>query len=419
MPFLIKKAIIIQEGHPRHLKKSDILLSGGKIQKVAAKIDADATLISGKDLRVSSGWHDMRSHLADPGMEYKESIHQLAAAAARGGFTSFSTLPNTDPVMDSKSGIQYAIKANQSDLSELIPFGSLSEKAEGKDLAEMFDMHQHGAVAFTDGNRVVKSGLLKKALQYVQSFNGLVISFALDESLHHDGQVNESDSTVVTGLKASPALAEYSCVKQQLDVLEYTGGRLHFSCISTKESIALIKEAKKKGLQVSCDVSIYNLCYTDKEVVNFDSNFKLMPLLRTESDRKALVKAVNDGTIDAIVSNHQAQNVELKKVEFDYADYGAISLQTFYHLYNVHLQNELEESAFIKAITHNPRSILGLEQKKISEGEAANLCVYDSNQEWSLNTETNESQAVNTHLWNRTLNGKIVACIRGSKVKLY
>ncbi|MFY0644685.1 MAG: dihydroorotase [Bacteroidia bacterium] len=419
MPFLIKNAIIIQEGHPRHLKKSDILLSGGKIQKVAAKIESDATVISGKNLHVSFGWHDMRSHLADPGLEYKENIHQLAAAAARGGFTSFSTLPNTDPVMDSKSGIQYAIKANQSDLSELLPFGSLSEKNLGKDLAEMYDMHQHGAVAFTDGNNAVKSGLLKKALQYVQSFNGLIVTLPLDASLHHDGQINESESTVVTGLKSSPALAEYSCVKQQLDVLEYTGGRLHFSCISTKESVNLIKEAKKKGLNVSCDVSIYNLCFTDEKVVNFDANFKLMPMLRTKEDRKALIKGVNDGTIDAIVSNHQAQNVELKKVEFDYADYGAISLQTFYSLYNEHLQNEIDNSTFVNAVSSNPRRILGLEQTEIKEGEAANLCVFDSKEQWMLNKDTNESQAVNTHLWNSQLDGKIVASIRGSKVKLY
>lgn len=417
--FLIKNATLIQEGHPHHLKKTDLLIEGGKIQKIAKGIKADAEIIEGKDLMVSAGWHDMRAHLADPGYEHKESLAQLCDTAAAGGFTSISTLPNTLPVIDNKSGVQYILNSSASKLVDVRPYGTVSEKAEGRDLAELFDMYQNGAVAFTDGDLSLKSGLLKKALLYTQSFGGLVISFPLDASLHHEGQINESKETVGTGLKTSPALAEYSCVKQQLDILEYTGGKLHFNGISTKESIDLIKQAQRKGLEVSCDVPIYNLCFTDNDVKTFNSNLKLLPLLRTEKDRKALIKALRDGVVQAISSNHHAQNIELKKVEFDYASNGAISLQTLFSLYVEHLSDQIDEATFVKALTSSPRGILGQAKVKIQDGETANLVVVDKQASWTLNKASNMSGANNTHLWNKGLHGKVLAVFNNNKVNLY
>lgn len=413
--FLIKSATVIQEGHPRHLKRSDILISNGRIEKIGANISSDAEVIKGKDLMVTAGWHDMRVHLTDPGNEHKETLDQLCDTAAAGGFTSLSTLPDSLPVVDHKSGLQYILNSSKSKLVDIKPYGAVSEQLEGKHLAELFDMHQNGAVAFTDADRSLNGGLLKKALLYVQSFGGLVISTPLDNSLHHDGQVNESENTVTTGLRTSPAIAEYSCVKQQLDILEYCGGKMHFSGISSKESVALIKEAKKNGLNISCDVSIYNLCYTDEQVTNFDSNFKLLPMLRSEKDKNALIKGVNDGTIDVIVSNHKAQNVELKKVEFDYADEGTIVLQQLYPLYNQWLKDKIDHATFIKALTSNPRNLLLLDKVELKEGESANLAVFDQEAEWTLNNASNKTQSNNTHLWNSSLKGKAVAIFNGSK----
>lgn len=417
--FLIKNATLIQEGHPRHLKKSDILISDGKISSIAAKLEANAERIEGNSLMVSAGWHDMRAHLSDPGFEHKESLKQLCDAAAAGGFTSISTLPNAYPVVDNKSTLQYVLNSSKTALTSVHPYGAVSEGAKGSDLAELFDMSNHGAVAFTDGDETLSSGLLRKALLYVKSFNGLVISFPMDRSLHHDGQINESEESVHTGLKASPALAEYSCLKQQLDILEYTGGRMHVSGISTKESVELIKQAKKKGLQLSCDVPLYNLCYTDKEVCNFNSNFKLMPLLRSEKDRKALIKGVQDGTIDAISSNHHAQNIELKRVEFDYASNGAISIQTFYSVYRDKLSKDLDEETFIRAIASKPRAILGLETQAIAEGVKANLVVIDKNAKWNFDAKSNKSGSTNGHLYNTEVHGKVVAVFNNNKVNLY
>lgn len=417
--FLIKNATLIQEGHPQHLKKIDLLVNGNKIEKIGKNISAKATNIEGEDLFVSAGWHDIRSHLADPGYEHKESLKQLSNAAAAGGFTSVSTLANTLPVIDNKSSVQYILNSNKGELTEIKPYGAISEKSEGKDLAELFDMHQNGAIAFTDGDSPLSSGLLKKALLYVQSFGGLVISFPLDMSLHHDGQINESKDTVSTGLKASPALAEFSCVRQQLDIVEYTGGKLHFSGISTKESVDLIKQAQKKGLNVSCDVPIYNLCFTDKDVAGFNANFKQMPLLRTEKDRKALIKGLKEGVIQAICSNHHAQNVELKKVEFDYASTGSINIQQLYSLYNEHLSKDLDEATFIKALTSLPRQVLNLEEVKIEDGAKANLTVVDRKAKWNLNKQSNKSLSTNTHLWNAELHGKVLAVFNNNKVNLY
>ena len=418
-PFLIKNATVIQEGHPRHLKQSDILISNGRIEKIAAKIDAKAQLIQGDDLRVSVGFHDLRSHLSDPGMEYKEDLSQLLETAAAGGFTSISTLPATQPVVDHKSAIQYIVNKSASALTDVYPMGAVSEKMEGVHLAELYDLHEHGAIAFTDADRNLSSGLLKKALLYVQPFNGLIVSLPLNRSLHHDGMVNESPQTVSTGLKTRPAIAEYSQLRQQLDVLEYCGGRIHFTGISTAESVRLIKEAKKKGLHVTCDVALYNLCFTDKEVQQFDANFKCLPILRSEKDRKALIKGIQEGVVDAICSNHHAQNVEVKRVEFDYAETGTINLQTAQSLYEMFLKDQLDEATFIKCWTSNPRTLLGIEVNTIAEGEAANLVVFDRKGNWKLDITTNKSGGTNTHLWNTALRGKVIATFNQKSVNFY
>ncbi|MBR9859316.1 amidohydrolase family protein [bacterium] len=415
---LIKKATILQPGHSRHLKKSDLLISNGKIAKIAASIKEDVKTIEGKDLYVSAGWMDLRTHLTDPGLEHKDDLQRLCETAAAGGFTAICTLPDSDPSIDSKSGIEYLRNRNSNQLTQILPMGALSVQTKGENLAELYDMHQSGAVAFTDADHMVNSGLLRKALMYTKPFKGLIVSFPMDMSIHHEGQVNESENTVTTGLKLSPALAEYTCVKQQLDIAEYCEAPIHFSGISTKESVNLIKEARKKGQEVTCDVSIFNLCLTDEVAERFDSNLKLMPLLRTDKDRKALIKGLKDGVIDAICSNHHPQNVELKKVEFDYADFGSLSHQSFLPMM-LELEKEVGLELLIEKITRGPRSIIGNEEIAIEEGKAATLTVFDSSQDWEYNSKTNKSLSSNSYLLNQTLRGKVVAVCNNNKLNLY
>lgn len=404
--YLIKDARLDHPGHAFHGTRTDILIADGTIAEIGPDLSADAQRIEGNDLMVCAAWHDLRCHLADPGHEYKESLSQLCDAAWDGGFAAISTLPNTEPVTDHKAGINYILGASKHHPVRVMPFGALSQAAIGVELAELFDMQANGAVGFTDGDRATGSGLLRKALLYVKAFDGLVVSFPIDPSLHHDGMVNESDKTVGTGLKASPSLAEYTCVQQQLDILEYCSGRLHFSAISCAESVELIRKAKARGLNVSCGVPIHNLCYTDERIAGFDPDFKLLPVLRTEADRQALIQGVKDGTIDVIVSNHHAQNIERKKVEFDYADTGVISLQLVYPMYQRYLSQDLDEERFVQCLASGPRKVLGLEEPKLAKGAAAHLSVFDREAEWVLDAQTNRSGSQNTYLWNKALKGK-------------
>ena len=417
--YLIRKATLISPGHSNHLKKSDILITNGLIEKVGSKIDAKATEISGKDLYVSVGWFDLKTHLTDPGFEFKDSLENILSTATSGGFTGICTLPNSQPVINNKSGINYLKKNSANSTTSIYPTGMVSDEGNGENLAELYDMFTAGAAAFTNGDTPISNGLLKKALLYTKPFKATIISHPIDKTIHQNGLVNESDVTVHTGLKTSPSLAEYISVKQQIEIAEYCDAPLHLSGITCKQSADLIADAKKRGLKITCDTSIFNLCFTDQEVLSFDENFKIYPLLRSELDRKALVKAVKSGVIDAITSNHCPQNIECKQVEFDYADFGSLSLQFVYPWYLKYLAKSIDLEVFIERITAGSRNVLHLDIPSIKPGEQANITVFDAKEKWVFNHETNKSLSRNTHMWNQEILGKVVAVFNENKVNLY
>jgi dihydroorotase len=416
--YLIKNATLIETGHPQHLNEVDILITDGKIAGIEKSITTKASEIRGEKLYVSNGWVDMRCHLTDPGNEHKDTIQNLLDSAAAGGFTKIVTLPHSLPAIADKSSIQYINQAASYHLVDVKPTGVLSAVENQDNLAELYDMYAAGAIAFTNGDAKVSNGLLKKALLYAKPFGGRIITHPSDKSLEQHGMVNESETTIHTGLKTSPSLAEYISVKEQLEVAKYCDAPLHFSAISCKESVALIKHAKKERLPVTCDVAIANLCFTDQEVLHFDENFKLYPPLRTEEDRKALVKGVADGTIDAICSNHCPQNIENKEVEFDYADYGALSIQLVYAWYNQFLSKELELDQFINAITKGANHSISENSTTIAIGAEANLTVFDANASWRFDTSTNKSVSKNSHAWNQEQIGKVVAVFNNKVVNI-
>ncbi|MFB1003341.1 MAG: dihydroorotase [Bacteroidia bacterium] len=407
--YLIRNATLIQEGNPLHGKSIDILISKGKIQEIGPELKAEASVIAGQDLWVTEGWVDMRCHLTDPGNEHKDTLENTLNTAAAGGFTSLVTLPHSEPCIRDKSGVNYIVKSSQNHLVDVQPTGVLSDTKHAENLAELYDMSLAGAVAFTNGDGAVSNGLLKKALLYTKPFGAKVITHPSDKSIEQGGTVNESETTVHTGLKTSPSIAEFISVREQIEVARYCDAAVHFSCVSTAESVDHIRQAKKEGLAVTCDVSIFNLCFTDKEVLSFDENFKLYPPLRSEKDRKALVKGVNDGVIDAICSNHNPQNIESKQVEFDYADTGALSLQLVLPWYLRHLANDIAKETFVNALTNGPRKVLGLSTETISKGASANLTIVDTHHEWIFNAETNHSSSKNTHEWKQEQKGRIVS----------
>ena len=407
--YLIRNATLIQEGNPLHCKSIDILISNGTIQEIGPELKVEASVIAGQDLWVTAGWVDMRCHLTDPGNEHKDSLESTLNTAAAGGFTSLVTLPHSEPSISDKSGVNYIVKSGQNHLVDIQPTGVLSDAKHAENLAELYDMSRAGAVAFTNGDGAVSNGLLKKALLYTKPFGAKVITHPSDKSMEQSGTVNESEITVHTGLKTSPSIAEFISVREQIEVARYCNAAVHFTCISAAESLDHIRQAKKEGLAVTCDVSIFNLCFTDKEVLSFDENFKLYPPLRSEKDRNALIKGVNDGVIDAICSNHHAQNIECKQVEFDYADTGALSLQLILPWYLKHLAADISKETFINAVTNGPRKVLGMASKAISKGASANLTIIDTHHKWIFNAETNQSSSKNTHEWKQEQKGRVVS----------
>ena len=310
-----------------HLKKRDILIENGIITTIATSIknDKKAKEISKPNLHISQGWFDSSVSFGEPGFEERETILNGLKTAAYSGFTHVAVNTNLNPITDSKSTIKFLKSEAEGNLVNLYPIGALTSKCEGENLAELFDMKNEGAVSFYDYKKPVKNpNLLKIALQYSQTFGGLVQSFPFEKAIAEKGLVNENVNSTRLGLKGIPALAEELQIARDLYILEYTGGKLHIPTISTKKSVSLIKEAKKKGLQVTCSVAISNLILTDDYLESFDTNYKLLPPLRTKTDIKALLKGLKDGIIDGVTSDHNPIDIEHKKTEFDHAYYGSI-----------------------------------------------------------------------------------------------
>ncbi len=407
--YLIKNAKLLEVGHPLHLQQIDLLITDGIILEIGTQISTTAPVISGESLHLSAGWIDMRCHLTDPGLEHKDNLQNLLDSAMAGGFTKIVTLPHSEPSITDKAGVKYLQQAANYHLVDLRPTGVISDPQHAENLAELFDMCGAGAIGFTNGDGKVSNALLKKALLYTKPFGGKIITHPSDKSLEQHGHVNESENTLHTGLKTSAALAEYIAVAEQLEIAKYCEASIHFSAISCRESVQLIRTAKAAGVPVTCDVAIANLCFTDKEVLTFDENFKLYPPLRSETDRLALIEGINDNTIDAICSNHCPQNIENKQVEFDYADFGGLSIQQLFSWYTAHLSNDINMSTFIQKLTTGPAACISEPSSSVQVGKEANITVFDADTSWFYDEHTNQSDSKNAHDYNTNLRGKVLA----------
>ncbi|WP_293884279.1 MULTISPECIES: dihydroorotase [unclassified Sphingobacterium] len=414
---LITSVKVILPGNKFHQQQVDVFIEDGKIAQIGKSVklaDKDSETIDGSGKILAPGFFDLHANFGEPGLETKEDILSGTAAAAAGGFTGVAVMPNTEPAIQSRSEVALIVNTAKGNIVDVHPIGAISKKREGKELAELFDMKQTGAVAFSDGNRSVQqAGLMSRALLYAKGFNGLIFSHAEDESMAGGNKMNEGAMSTYLGMKGIPNLAESLMVSRDLYLAEYTGAPIHFASISTPEAVDLIKKAKAKGLQVTCDVAAHQLVFTDEDIVGFDSNYKVSPPLRTKADLKVLLKGIKDGTIDAVVSQHTPQEVEFKNVEFHIAKNGIIGLQTVLPLL---IRAGLNEEQIVNSLSVRPRQILGLEVPQIEEGAAANLVLFDASKAWNFDEKTNKSKSKNSPLFGKTLNGAVELVINNSQI---
>ena len=405
----ISSATIIDRQSSYHGKVTDLLISNGKIVEIGKITQKADKIIDGKGMFLSIGWFDMRAKFGDPGLEHKEDIDSGLETAKHGGFTGIALLPNTQPVIQSKNDLHYLLTKSKPHLTDLYPIAAVTKDAKGEDFTEMIDLHEAGAIAFSDGeNPLWQVDIFIKSLQYLQKFDGLIINKPENLRLNLFGTMNEGISSTMLGMKGMPTVSEDISVQRDLSLLEYAGGKLHISNVSSAKSIDMIRKAKKTGLQVTCDIAAFQPLFDDQYLNTFDTNYKVNPPFRNKKDNKAIIKGLKDGTIDVIVSAHTPHDEESKKLEFDMADFGITSLQTVAtNLATLSQQVEIEQ--LIYQVTYAPRNILKLNLPKIATGQTANLTLFDPEHEWTFDQNTNQSKAINSPYFGTKIKGKTIA----------
>jgi len=414
MRLLIKHATLIDKNNAFHNQKIDIEITNGVITAIEKDITPKENdhVITKENLYVSRGWIDTSVVFGEPGYETTETIENGLKVAAKSGFTDVFAHSNTNPAIDNQSVIHLMQNKAQEEITQLHIVGCMTKKAEGVDLAELFDMKNAGAIAFGDYKKPTpNANLLKIALQYTQDFDATIFAFPMNKDIKGKGFVNEGIVSTKLGMKGIPALAEELDLERNLSLLAYTNGKMHVPMISTKKSVELLKEAKAKGLHVSCGVSVNNLVLTDEELTNFNSNTRLMPPLRSEIDRQALIEGVLDGTIDVITSDHCPVNVENKRLEYDLADDGSIGLESIFGA----LQKVLPVEVVIEKLTHH----LGLlKENPIRTGTKAKLTLFNPTTDWTFEPKNITSFSKNAIMLGKKMKGEVYGIINGEKSNL-
>jgi dihydroorotase len=393
----------------------------GIIETIGKDISApkNTTVFEREGTHVSIGWVDVGTQTGDPGFEHREDLNSVTKAAMAGGFTTICPFPNTNPTIQSKSEVLYIKNKTQDYLVDFQPIGALSEEIKGKNIAEMLDMHHAGAIAFSDGKKTAQEGgLILRGMQYAKIFEGLVMNFPYDKSVSPNGQMHEGLTSTSLGLSGIPSMAEELMVQRDLQLLEYANSRLHLHNISTEASVEMVRKAKRKGLQVTASVAALNLCFSDEILRGFDSNFKVLPPLREQNDIDALVKGLKDGTIDFISTNHTPIDIEGKDLEFPYADFGAITLESAFGLINNALHNKLKINELVHFFTINARRLLGLEIPQIKERTMANLTIFNPTEEWTFTENDIHSKSKNAPALGKILRGRVYGVVNNGKVKM-
>ena len=411
MKILLQQVTIADFNSPHNGNIKDILIADGIIKNIGDDVSDDsAEIFNAQNSIASPGWIDIFSHACDPGYEFRETLQTCANAAAAGGYTQIFVLPDTNPVADTKTQVEY-IKQKSNNLKiQVHPLGSITKRKEGVALAEMYDMHQSGAVAFTDGLHPLQcAGVMLKALQYIKTFNGVIIQIPQDKSINATGLINEGLVSTQLGLPGMPAIAEELIIARDIELAEYTDSALHFTGVSTKKSVNLIKTAKSRGLKITCSVTPYHLFFCDEDLQSYNTDLKVNPPLRTRANMMALRAAVSDGDVDCIASHHIPQDWDNKTCEFEYAKFGMIGLQTSYAAVKTILPG-LSAEQFVRLFSTNARNIFNLGDAAIKEGNKAEITLFN-NDDFILQKENIRSKSFNSAFINKSLSGNIIGIV--------
>lgn len=414
MKILIQSPEILDPNSAYHQKEKNVLIHNGRISAIGDKNFSADKVIKAEGMKLSVGWFDLGTFIGDPGLEYKEDLESGSRTAAAGGFTELAVLPNTVPCVQTKNEISYLVRGNENRLVQIHPMASVTLNNKGEELTEMIDLNAAGAVAFTDGLKPIwHTDIFLKSLQYIQKFNGVLLDHPEDYWLNLFGQMHEGINSTRLGLKGMPRIAEEIVIGKNLELLQYAGGRLHFSRISTPKSLELIKAAKRK-YQVTCDTTVYQALLDDSMLSDFDTHYKVNPPLRERADNESIIKGLRDGTIDVLSSGHMPHDEESKNLEFDRAEFGIISLQTFCANLTS-LSKYVDWDVLIQKVTSGPRDVLQLEVPRIEEDTNANLTLVDPGHKWILDDSTNLSKSKNSPWFGKELTGKAVAVFNNGK----
>ena len=417
MKVLIKQARIVCPSSSHHGKTKDILIENGIIESIDENIQSmDAKIVSSQNLHVSIGWMDMFAHFGDPGFEFRETIESGVQAAAAGGFTDVLISPNTQPIMHSKSQIEYIQKKSEQLAVNILPIGAITKNTEGKELTEMYDMQNSGAVAFSDGIHPVQhAGVLTKVLQYILSTDGLIIQIAEDKTISNNGLMNEGITSTQLGLKGIPAIAEELMIARDIELLKYTDSKLHITGVSTKRGLELISKAKSEGLNISCSVTPYHCFFSEEDLITYDTNLKVNPPLRTKNDTKALTEALLNGEIDCIASHHLPLHWDEKTCEFEYAKSGMIGLESLFGSINLQFENI---EPLINLLTINPRKLLNREIPNIELKSKACITLFNPTEDYTFTEEMIHSKSRNSAFIGKQMKGKVLGIYNNNQLVL-
>jgi dihydroorotase len=417
MKIRIKNVKVIDPGSSFNGKVVTIETDNGLITSIGVAGSTPMDHIIGlKNMHISPSWVDSAVAYRDPGSEWQESLDSLYKTAVEGGIGHVIGFPNTSPAIQSKEGLAYFKGFSENKVISFYNLAALTKDCLGKDFTEWQDLHTHGALGFTDGEHCIQnSDILLKALQYLKPLGSLVVQKPLDGFLAMHGQIHEGIASTKLGLKGIPNAAEEIIIQRDLNLLEYSGLKsdksiLHFSSISSAGSVALIRKAKAAGLPVSCDISAYQLLFTDEDLAEFESNLKVLPPYRSQKDIDALLKGIKDGTIDCIHSGHSPWDSEHKELEFDLASFGSIGMQTMFSV----LSEKLDLEDIIKKIAINPRKLYKLAETKIEIGEKVDFTIFDPDFSYEYSEANNMSNSKNSPIFGRKLKGKALQVIKGN-----